>query len=167
METFRKFWKEIITVLFGITVGSVLTLNSYGGTPGKFGIVYSTTTGRIRSIIPPAPTQDLDNIKVGEGEEMLRLDDTSYVEDLDQLQDIVSQQIGLVPTNDRYAVVDDTGQVVGIIIADPSAGDYLPGFSLIPSKTAQVGWSWQSGKGFIAPPPLPDDPQPSNRDSYK
>lgn len=62
---------------------------------------------------------------------------------------------GLTPSSSgRCALVDGSGNVVGVVMADPSR-DAIPGMVLVQSDTANAGWSWTKGGGFVAPPANP------------
>lgn len=115
----------------------------------NFAVVYSVNTGRIRSIVVPDSDEQLNAMVRRVGEEILILDD-SKKQVLPVLQNIVSQQTGLIPQNDRFAVVSPTGSVKGVIIADPGI-DFIPGFQLIPSTWAGPGFTWNPQTGFTPP----------------
>ncbi len=70
---------------------------------------------------------------------------------LDALQAYVTQQTGLVPANDRHAIVDAQGNVLGAINADLACGDGYPGMTLVPDASAGPGWTYLNGV-FTAPP---------------
>lgn len=114
-----------------------------------FGVVYSKTTGRIRSIIHPDSDSELNNIPVGIGEASIKLDNANYL-DLDTLQTFLSSITGITPSNDRYAVVDSQGVVIGAVIADITI-DAVPGAQLIKHPSASTGWTWSADAGFTAP----------------
>jgi hypothetical protein len=50
----------------------------------------------------------------------------------------------------RYAVIDAAGNVVNVIVADPSYPTPA-GYSLMQSDTAAPGWKWSQSGGFVAP----------------
>lgn len=112
-----------------------------------FGVVYSKVTGRIRTIYKPDKDSDLDGIRLGDGESQLRFADKQY-SDLSTLQDLVSSQTGLIPVNDRYAIVDSRGDVKGAILADPQAGDAVVGARLVANDKAVEGWTYTDASGF-------------------
>lgn len=118
-----------------------------------FGVIYSKVTGRIRWWIKPDNDNVLDNIKLQDGEAFLKLDDSLYGDVL-KLQDIIFQQTGLSPSNDRYAIVDANGNVTGALIADPLCGDSIKDCQLIAHDKAGVGWTYDVNKGFTEPPIL-------------
>lgn len=112
-----------------------------------FGVVFSKVTGRLRAVYKPDKDSDLDGIRLGDGESLMRLADKQYG-DLPALQDLVSTQTGLIPTNDRYAIVDSRGDVKGAILADPQAGDTIADARLVASDKAVEGWTYTDASGF-------------------
>src|SRR5437660_1321971 len=108
-----------------------------------FGIIYSKNTGRIRWWIVPDNDNELNALNLKPGELLLKVDNSLYG-DLFHLQDLVSQKTGLIPSNDRYAVIDSLGNVVSAIIADPLCGDQITGFQLIAHDIACPGWKYIS-----------------------
>ena len=152
--------KYLTALIIGVTLLGI-GINIYLGqknllaqvAQGQFGVVYSTNTGRIRSIITASNPKDLDSLKLLKGEAMLKLDNSSYG-DLPNLQSQVSKQTGLIPSSDEYAEVDAQGNVVGSIIADPKIDTPPTGDSLIQSDVAGPGWKYRSGD-FQAPTSTP------------
>lgn len=121
----------------------------------QIGVVYSKSTGRIRSVIVPTKDSELDSFKPQAGEEILKFVNNGPFATLDALQTSVTTVTGKVPVSDRYAVVSATGAVVGAIIADPAL-DSIKGFQLIQSDVAGPGWTYSPGIGFIKPvSPIP------------
>lgn len=130
-----------------------LALAVIGFSQTQFGIVYSSKTGRIRSIVRPDKDADLNGIRVGTGEALLKTVNANYGE-LETLQSFLNIQTGLVPLNDRYAIVDGLGNVVGAVVADPLCGDAIVGFQLISHPLAVPGWHWDLIGGFVDLRPL-------------
>ena len=58
--------------------------------------------------------------------------------------------ISPVSAQQRYAVVDGSGNVVNVIVADPNY-PAPSGYSLLPSDVASPGWKWSQAGGFVAP----------------
>jgi hypothetical protein len=112
-------------------------------------LFYSATTGRLRSIVRDADKTfgEIMAIHPGRpGEDVLEMpsDDLPF---RTEAQAYISKEVGLVPSSDRYAVVNrDT--VVGVIIADPAI-DSVPGHQLIPSDTAGSGWRKLADDSFV------------------
>jgi hypothetical protein len=50
----------------------------------------------------------------------------------------------------RYALIDAAGNVVNVVVADPSYPPPL-GFTLVQSDAAAPGWKWSPTGGFVAP----------------
>jgi hypothetical protein len=50
----------------------------------------------------------------------------------------------------RYAVIDGSGNVANVIVADSSYSP-APGYSMVQSDTAGPGWKWSQSGGFVAP----------------
>jgi len=127
----------------------------------KFGIVYSTLTGRIRRVLFPDSDSELTGLLLGTGESSINFP-LSDLLPLPDLQSFLSGQTGLTPTGDRYAIVNESivapvpvinSNVVGAIIADPSGcGDSVSGYTLIAHSIAGPGWAWTALGGFVAPP---------------
>jgi hypothetical protein len=123
-----------------------------------FGVIYSQNTGRIRSHTDTGwRSGDLDlTLKLGKGEVLEKFEDKQYGT-LPELQDLLSQRTGLIPVNDRYAIIDttitptnrdSTGNVVGAIIADPLCDDAIVNCQLIAHPQASTGWKWTQTNGF-------------------
>lgn len=120
----------------------------------KVGVIYSQNTGRVRCIIVPDKDSELDNAKLAPGEALHKVD-KAQISDVSAAQASVSAVSGKVPSSDRYAVVSDTGAVVGAIIADPAI-DSIKGFQLIQSDDAGPGWTYSADTGFTKPvSPIP------------
>lgn len=125
-----------------------------------FGVIVSAATGRIRwhTDAGHAKAELQPSLVAGKGETVLLLDDAQYG-DLAALQATVSALTGLIPANDRYALVDatitdptvinTTGNVIGAIVADPLCGDAVPHCQLIADPAAGLGWKWTSLTGFV------------------
>lgn len=122
-------------------------------------LIYSVSTGRRRAVIVGSPT----NPVLTDGLGVLKVSDEHYQElgkkftgTNDPLQDYITQQTGLVPVDDRYAVVDGNGKIVGALIADPLCGDCIPGHTLIRHDKADPSWTYakdvQGKDSFTAPP---------------
>jgi len=114
----------------------------------KFAVIYSKKTGRIRRV--SGLSNDIPIISpVKNGEEMVIFEEDKYA-DIHTLQDVISSITGLIPQDDRYAVVDDKGYVQGAIIADPDGcADMIPNMRLIKHSTADNGWIFDETDGFV------------------
>lgn len=121
----------------------------------QIGVVYSQNTGRVRSIIVPDNDAELASVPLRNGEALEKMDRAQIIREKD-IQDTISARSQKVPVSDRYAVVDDKGNVVGAILADPLI-DSIPGMQLVQSDTAGPGWTYSSANGFKAPPPTGPD----------
>lgn len=113
----------------------------------KFLVVYSKNTGRIRWIMRSDDDSEHALISLKDGEAMLELENEKYGNHL-EVQEHVNRHTGTTPENDRYAIVHPSGEVVGVIFADPLCGDSIEGHNLIPHETADVGWKHDKVKGF-------------------
>lgn len=104
-----------------------------------FGVLYSRTTGRIRVIYLVDADAQLDAINVPACAGLFRWPLREYAT-LPELQARVSQATGLVPHEDRYAVVNANGLVTGTLLADPQGcDDHVLGADLVASATAGLG----------------------------
>jgi len=147
----KKLHKSIICVAIAAGIGVGLGLLQEQPNmlpPGQFAVVYSATTGRIRSVVIGS-TQDLSSVKVGKGEAKIILDNGLYG-DLPTLQSTVSLQTGLTPSNDRYAIVDPQGNVIGATIADPTIDPPPANDTFVQSDVAGPGWKYTNAT-FQAP----------------
>jgi hypothetical protein len=114
-----------------------------------FAIVYSKQTGRVRTVYSPGQsTTDLKGIQVSQGEALLTFNDNQYTDPF-ALQDLVTSKTGITPQNDRYAIVDQLGNVIGSVIADTQCGDSIPNAQLIAHPSATVGWTYSAITGFL------------------
>jgi hypothetical protein len=111
----------------GFSVGGIMS----------FVVVFSKETGRIRSIFVPDNDEQIKDLLYLDGEDSIIFDDKE-VPPLEDLQKLVSDKTGLIPKDDRYAVVDDKGEVKAIIIADPKCGDSIKDHELIASIDAEM-----------------------------
>ena len=148
--------KYLIALIIGVTLVGI-GVNVYLGqkvlfaqvSQGQFGVVYSTNTGRIREVITASNPKDLSSVNLRKGEALLKLDNNQYG-DLPTLQSTVSLQTGLTPSNDRYAIVDPQGNVIGATIADPTIDPPPANDTLIQSDAAVPGWKYTNAT-FQAP----------------
>lgn len=144
-----------LPILFLLLTG-ILPLAD-GGSPGSFQVVYSKTTGRVRSYVVPQFANESVTAQTGAGEAVLTFPMAQYG-NLPAIQKLVAIATGLTPSNDRYAIVNAQGMVVGAIYADPvGCGDSLAGNqkfagdSLVASQIAGPGWTFMLGM-FMPPP---------------
>lgn len=114
-----------------------------------FAVIYSENTGRIRQVVI---ADAFDKYTIAKGETMRLIDKSQYAS-IDSLQSIISNDTGLIP-DDKYAVVDDKGNVTGIITADTSI-DTMPGKELVKSNEAKPGYTYDKNRGFLDPKPAP------------
>lgn len=114
----------------------------------KFAIIYSKKTGRIRRF--STVTDGIPEISpVKDGENMLVFEEDKYG-DLYTLQNLINTVTGLTPTDDRYAIIDNKGDVQGSILADPEGcGDSVPDMVLVKHANADKGWIYDKEDGFI------------------
>jgi hypothetical protein len=119
-------------------------------------VFYSLSTGRVRWILSADNDAALLRTGPGPGEDKLILDKAQGW-DLPTLQARVSDATGKLPADDRFAIVNAVGQVVGAVIADPDGtGDRAPsGHRLLRHAEAGRGWICI---GDVCVPPLPDEP---------
>jgi hypothetical protein len=116
----------------------------------KIAVVYSRRTGRVRWWLVPDHDGQLGEIRVREGENVMHLPIEGYG-DLQTIQAAVNAHTKMIPTDDRYAVVHPSGEVVGAILADPLCGDAIEGHRLIQHNHAGQGWKHHAQHGFIPP----------------
>ena len=106
-------------------------------------VIYSTATGRVRRIISNSAGESQTNAELSvnhlafAGETSLSARNNLSI---DQYQAAVTADSGKTPANDRYAVIDNKGDVVNAIIADPLAGDFVFRHDLVAHDTATMGW---------------------------
>ncbi len=122
----------------------------------RVGLVYSTTTWRLRAVVVPDDDAQLSDARfLGLGEAMWSISAATYTgKDTAALQLVLNVLTGHAPSGDRYANVDSGNNVVSVHIADPvGCGDPAPsvGATLIPHATAQPGDLLWGGK-LIRPP---------------
>lgn len=108
----------------------------------KFAVIYSQTTGRVRSwhnFNGKDETDDmLSSVCAAQGEAIALFPMEEYG-DVFAIQALVNQITGLIPSNDRYAIIDpnqldETGNpiVIGSVFADPDGcGDKIKDMKLI------------------------------------
>jgi len=116
----------------------------------KFAVIYSKATGRIRWEFHPDNDEQLNDVRLLEGEAVLILKNSDKAL-LPNLQNKINKKTGKTPTDDRYAIVDKDNNVIGAIIADPSCGDEVKDCELIAHPTAGSGWKVDSNKQFVEP----------------
>lgn len=132
-----------------LALGLLLCLPVFG--QQKFFVVYSKTTGRVRSFIVPQFSYETVSPTTGKGEGVLGFPMSQYG-NLSTLQTLVTKATGLTPANDQYAIVNNQGQVIGSIFADPQGcGDSIQGATLVASSVAGPGWTYSAG--VFTPPP--------------
>lgn len=112
----------------------------------KIGIVYGQVSKAIRKVIIPATDAELDSMTLAVGEVMLVADKANGT-DQATVKNAVQTATGVKPPNGRCAIVDGSGNVVGIISACPTL-DAISGMSLVASDAAMVGWTWTASGGF-------------------
>lgn len=115
-------------------------------------VIYSATTGRIRSIIVPQTANEQIQPNLLPGEAVQQFDMSVAKQDLNALQVSLNAITGLTPSNDRFAIVDKNNNVIGAVIACPACGDAVPNCQLIPSATAAPGWILSAGS--LTPPSI-------------
>lgn len=123
----------------------------------SFVVVFSKATGRIRSIFIPDNDAQIKDLNYLDGEDHIILDDKQKAS-LPELQEIVSKQTGLIPKDDRYVVVDKSGNIAGVLLADPLCGDKIPDCELIAHATATTNWTYDEKEGFKEPVKTPEPP---------
>lgn len=96
----------------------------------QIALVYSTSTGRLRSWIVPDEDSELDGfVPANPGEASLVITREQYDagSDLAGLQGLINTVTGKSPINeDRYADIDAGGNVVNVLHACPNCGDVPP-----------------------------------------
>jgi hypothetical protein len=130
-------------------------------------VVYSQATGRIRSIVVPSQANEQIVCNLLPGEALQQFDISFAKQDLNFLQNALNQITGLLPSGDRYVMVDGGGNVISACICCPACGDCdpknfdpkgtMPGCQMIQHDTASPGWTWTQQGGFV---PFNPDPNP-------
>ena len=113
-------------------------------------VVYSARTGRIRRIIfddKLTNTEMLVNFPITNGEAVAQNIADPNVS-LEELQTILSDLTGIVPSDDRYVLVTQAGDITGAIIADPDTGDSVSRHTLVAHATADIGWRQMRDRSF-------------------
>lgn len=124
-------------------------------------VIYSAATGRLRRWMSDPERTTVEDwaraLVLGKGEAVLYAKDSL---DMHALQAEVTKRTGLVPVDDRFAVVE-AGVVVGWIgNACEACGDFdsvkaeRPAAEVLVSDKASVGWTFD-GLDFIAPVTVP------------
>lgn len=103
-------------------------------------VIFSLANGRLRRVIKDAVLSDADLLLIhppgpGEGSAI-----NVTQEGLEDIQEEITLRTGLVPSDDRYVMVNPAGGVTGAIVADPAAGDSVDGLTLHAHPEAGPGW---------------------------
>lgn len=127
-----------------------------------FGIVCSTGNAHIRRYVYPDTDAQMNAAaNVGIGETLVLCGIGPYPNTAAWLAAVnaaVLAALGKVPGNPRCAVIDGSGNVVDVVMCDPSVdAASFPGMTLVLDANAGPGWTWTVGGGFV---PLPDNPNP-------
>ncbi len=127
-----------------------------------FGIVCSTVNAQIRRYVYPDTDAQMNTAaNVGVGETLVLCGIGPYPNTAAWFAAVnaaVTTALGKAPGNPRCAVIDGTGNVVDVIMADPTI-DSVPGMMLVLDANAGPGWTWTIDGGFVAPPGNPN-PKP-------
>jgi hypothetical protein len=94
----------------------------------------------------PKSVAPFDGTKLG----FIEIDQPTWDKGDAAIQALITKQTGLVPQDDRYAVVDALGNVVASVHADPAVDVAPAGYQLVRSDAAQIGWAYAAG-AFVAP----------------
>lgn len=124
----------------------------------KFGIVYATASAQIRRYIyPTLSDSEISNHPLQPGESLTTCNIGPYASSAawqTAITNAVTAAAGKAPGDPRCCVIDGSGKVVEVIMADPAI-DTVSGMTLVNSSVANVGWTWTAGGGFVSPPPQP------------
>jgi hypothetical protein len=126
-------------------------------TATKFGVVISTGNAHIRRCYFPDSDAQLASYPLSSGESLVQVSVGPYPNTAAwqaAVDAAVLAAAGKPPGNPWCAVVDATGNVVAVIMAD-AAIDSVSGMTLVndPTGTASIGWTWSIASGFVEPPP--------------
>jgi hypothetical protein len=106
----------------------------------KFPAIYSIATGRVRRYSFLDSDVELANVHPGQGEGILLFPIGQFGNHV-AVQALVTAQTGIVPSNDRYVLIDGQGNYKGAILADVLCGDALPGVTLVQHATVNESWT--------------------------
>lgn len=131
---------------------------------GTVCIIYGEDSGIIRRLVQ---TDDLSVLPqfVEDGEASINVSDAVLVQQpdgsrlpaLDLATDAVEAVRGLPSEPARCLVIDQQGNVVNVIMADPTL-DHLDGFTLFQDANGQIGWVPDGNGNFVDPnPPVPPE----------
>jgi hypothetical protein len=121
-----------------------------------FGAVYSIATGQIRRYYYPTDDSQIATYPLLPGEAIVSISRGPYPNAAawqTAVTTAVTNAAGKAPGNPRCAMIDANGNVVGVIMADPSI-DSVSGMTLVNTTVADVGWTWTIGGGFVGPTPV-------------
>jgi len=127
-----------------------------------FGTIYSTATGQIRRYYYPTDDSQIATYPLLPGEAIVSVSRGPYPNAAAwqaAVNTAVTNAAGKVPGDPRCAVIDATGHVVSVVLADPSI-DSIPGMTLVNTTVANVDWTWTIGGGFVGPAPINPGPKP-------
>lgn len=117
-------------------------------------LVYSSSTGRLRSWIVPGDDSQLHGfVPANRGEAVLVITREQYdaAADLFSLQALINFVTGKSPSNeDRYADIDAGGNVVSVLYACPNCGDApSDGLTRIQHNTVPAGAFFVESSYFV------------------
>lgn len=118
----------------------------------QVGLIYGERSKLLRrAIVPDDPRELLDPLHLGKGEAMLAVWTNVPPLDTPTMQAIVARHCGVDPAalpSGRCAVVDASGDVVRVIMADPQI-DAVEGMQLVLNDDVAAGWRYEDG-AFLA-----------------
>lgn len=121
-----------------------------GRATALLGVVYGTQSGQLRRIIAPDNDDDLKRVTyTGPGESMI------IVSKGEDVIAAIAKAAGKTPTQPLAAVIDKTGKVISVIVADPLL-DKVPDGELVQAfPGVKAGQTYDRKRGvFVAPAEL-------------
>lgn len=129
----------------------------------QFGIVYAIGSAQVRRFIyPTIDNAEIDAVPLNAGEAVVHCSRGPYLSTTawqNAVTNAVIDATGKVPGDPRCAVIDNNGNVVGVIKADPAI-DSVAGMTLVSSSEVNIGWTWTASGGFKPPPIIKRGPKP-------
>lgn len=128
---------KLLLCIFGL-----LFYNMVFAQATQFAVIYSTDTGRVRSIVVfngvKETNANLATIKKGTGETLVLFNMVQFGP-LEVIQNLVNQVTGKVPVDDRYVYMKN-GKVTDVVIADSKIDIFPKDVVVIKHIEATIGW---------------------------
>ena len=121
-------------------------------------VIYSLNTGRVRRwmVDPDRTTMEAwkPALSLMAGEAVTYIKDEDYG-DLSTLQSLVTQATGKTPSDDRYVVAHESGDILSVAIVDPAVDKPPLQCEFVKSKYADTDWTFNKPTKKLIPPITP------------